>query len=46
MQNWKTTVAGAGAAGLYAWANAANMDTKHALLAAAIAIFGYLAKDA
>jgi hypothetical protein len=46
MQNWKTTVAGAVGAGMYAWVNAGNLDLKHVAIAVAMAVFAYLAKDA
>ena len=31
--SWKTTVVGLASAGLYAWANAGNMDAKHIAVA-------------
>jgi hypothetical protein len=44
--NWKTSVAGAASAAVYAWANAGNLDAKHMAVAIGIAVFGALAKDA
>jgi hypothetical protein len=44
--SWKMTVAGMVTAGVYAWANDAHMDFKHCAVAVAIAMMGYLAKDA
>ena len=44
--NWKTSVAGAASAAVYAWANAGNLDVKHLAVAIGIAVFGSLAKDA
>jgi uncharacterized membrane protein YfcA len=44
--NWKTTVAGAASAAVYAWANAGNFDVKHLAVVIGMAVFGSLAKDA
>jgi hypothetical protein len=44
--NWKTSVAGAASAAVYAWANAGNLDARHLAVAIGIAVFGALAKDA
>ena len=44
-QNWKTTIIGAVIAGLYALQNADNMTAKHAIVAFAIAAFGFVCAD-
>jgi len=45
VKNWKTTLAGMVAAGVYAWATSAAKDPKQLLVAVAIAVFGAVCKD-
>lgn len=46
LSSWKTTLAGAVIAGLYAWENSGSLDAKRAAIVFAIAALGALSKDA
>lgn len=43
--SWKTTVVGLVSAGLYAWANAGNMDAKHIAVTVLMAVIGAAMHD-